>query len=72
VPGCTDANKGDQALIWETIESIKAAGGIDEVVLIGSAEMSDQCEQQTRALGYEVVSNSFATLAGAGTDRRTR
>ena len=57
MPGCTDANKGDQALIWETIESIKAAGGIDEVVLIGSAEMSDQCEQQTRALGYEVVSN---------------
>ncbi|MCX8053044.1 MAG: polysaccharide pyruvyl transferase family protein [Armatimonadetes bacterium] len=55
VPGCFDLNKGDQALVWETIELIKDVGVANEIAIVGSADEVDQCENQTRELGHTIL-----------------
>ncbi|MGC8861294.1 MAG: polysaccharide pyruvyl transferase family protein [Armatimonadota bacterium] len=57
VPGCFDMNKGDQALVWETIETVKAARIVNELAVVGSAERNKGCEYETRQLGHTVLPN---------------
>lgn len=38
LPGCDDSNRGDQALIWETVELARAAGYIGDYYMLASKE----------------------------------
>lgn len=38
LPGCDDSNRGDQALIWETVELARAAGYIGEYYMLANKE----------------------------------
>ena len=42
LPGCDDTNRGDQALIWETIEIAKAAGFLGHYSMIAKKEKGRQ------------------------------
>lgn len=42
LPGCDDTNRGDQALIWETVEMAKSAGFHGEYYMVAALEKSRQ------------------------------
>ena len=42
LPGCDDTNRGDQALIWESVEIAKESGYEGEYYMIASSENSKQ------------------------------
>lgn len=42
LPGCDDSNRGDQALIWETVELARTAGYIGEYYMLADKEKSIQ------------------------------
>lgn len=44
LPGCDDTNRGDQALIWETVSIAREAGYRGDYYMIASAEKSRQSE----------------------------
>ncbi|MDC9524635.1 polysaccharide pyruvyl transferase family protein [Pseudoalteromonas sp. Angola-30] len=62
VPACTDLNRGDQALVWETAYLMRDALGDDElsvdIVDYGNTE-ADRARQsaQTKAEGFNVIRN---------------
>lgn len=46
LPGCDDTNRGDQALIWETVSLAKKAGFIGEYFMLADPEKSKQSEKE--------------------------
>lgn len=46
LPGCDDTNRGDQALIWETVELAKEAGYNGEFYMLADADKAIQSEQR--------------------------
>lgn len=55
VPYVTDLNRGDQALVWESIDLIKEIYDTPEIILL---EGDDERQySQTRKLGYQTVRN---------------
>ena len=60
VPGITDLNKGDQALVWEAHRLVKDLNLFDEIYLLEAGntqeEISLMCSQ-TRERGYSLVKN---------------
>lgn len=42
LPGCDDTNRGDQALIWQTVDIAKAAGYQGHYYILSTAEQSRQ------------------------------
>lgn len=61
VPACTDLNRGDQALVWESARLLFDAYGIEtdvNIVDYGSTyEERKRQSDQTRAAGYKVIRN---------------
>jgi len=61
VPACTDLNRGDQALVWESANLLFDAFGPEINVKIvdygNSYEERFRQSEQTRAAGYEVIRN---------------
>lgn len=49
LPGCDDTNRGDQALIWETVNLAKEAGFIGHYSMIATEE----CGRQSKTEGIE-------------------
>ncbi len=65
LPGCDDTNRGDQALIWETVELAKAAGFQGHYSMIATEE----CGRQSKAIGidslaYLLPHPSMHTISG--------
>lgn len=46
LPGCDDTNRGDQALIWETVALAKEAGFSGHYYMVASAEKSEQSKAE--------------------------
>ena len=46
LPGCDDTNRGDQALIWETVALAKEAGFKGQYYMVASAEKSRQSKAE--------------------------
>lgn len=46
LPGCDDTNRGDQALIWETVNLAKEAGFDGKYYMLASEEFSKQSEKK--------------------------
>ena len=46
LPGCDDTNRGDQALIWETVQLSREAGFQGKYFMIASTEKSRQSKQE--------------------------
>ncbi len=46
IPGCDDTNRGDQALIWETVRIARDAGLHGEYYMISTPENSKQSEME--------------------------
>lgn len=46
LPGCDDTNRGDQALIWETVVIAKEAGFSGQYYMVASAEKSAQSKAE--------------------------
>lgn len=46
LPGCDDTNRGDQALIWETVEVAKASGFIGNFSMIATKECGMQSKKE--------------------------
>lgn len=60
VPACTDLNRGDQALVWESVSILaKSFGSVDaSIVDYGfTAEDREHQSRQTKDAGYHVVRN---------------
>ena len=59
IPNNTDLNRGDEALVWESIELIKDVYGSDvHISIIGPTDESEESRLQTRQtkeLGYEIL-----------------
>lgn len=59
IPSNTDLNRGDQALVWESIRLVEDVYGKDNVkcVLMGDMKSRDSKlqNQQTDALGYQMI-----------------
>lgn len=55
VPGNTDLNRGDQALVWESIRLIEEVYDNPEITLMHGSE--SELYEQTNALGYPFVTN---------------
>lgn len=49
LPGCDDTNRGDQALIWETLAIMKDAGFIGDYYMLAT----DQCSKQSKKVGIK-------------------
>lgn len=61
VPACTDLNRGDQALVWESANLLSDAFGpateIDIVDYGNTPEERARQSEQTKAAGYSVIKN---------------
>ena len=58
IPGCTDLNRGDQALVWETASVIKDAvpDAVFSVLESGTKKEDIHLQsRQTQALGYKIT-----------------
>ncbi len=58
IPGCTDLNRGDQALVWETAELIKAVNSDTNFTVLESGTNPEDIElqsRQTKKLGYTIL-----------------
>lgn len=49
IPGSTDANLGDQALVWETISIINDVNEYDEILIVDGGSNHEERTQQTSA-----------------------
>ena len=70
LPGCDDTNRGDQALIWETVELAKAAGFDGHYSMIATAE----CGRQSKTIGIDSLAYLLphpSMHATAGEDNRS-
>lgn len=60
VPGVTDLNKGDQALVWESYRIIKDTNIFDEIYVLDSGDTPSEREllcSQTESSGLKLISN---------------
>ncbi len=58
VPGCTDLNRGDQALVWEAAQLLQEMALADDICLLESGENAaerDAQVSQTRRRGFELL-----------------
>ena len=46
LPGCNDTNRGDQALIWETVRLGKSAGFLGKYYMLSSEQTSQQSQKE--------------------------
>ena len=70
LPGCDDTNRGDQALIWETVELAKAAGFEGHFSMIATEE----CGEQSKKLGVDSLAYLLphpSMHASVGEDNKT-
>ena len=70
LPGCDDTNRGDQALIWETVELAKAAGFEGHYSMIATEE----CGEQSKKLGVDSLAYLLphpSMHASVGEDNKT-
>src|SRR5690606_1456759 len=60
VPGVTDLNKGDQALVWESHRLVKDTGLYGEILILNSGDTAEErkllCKQSTDH-GFEMIEN---------------
>lgn len=60
VPGVTDLNKGDQALVWESHRLVKDTGLYDEIFILNSGDTDEErlllCKQ-SEDHGFKMVEN---------------
>jgi colanic acid/amylovoran biosynthesis protein len=60
VPGVTDLNKGDQALVWESQRLLVDTGLYENIYLLNSGDTVDEVKklsQQTSDQGYKILEN---------------
>ena len=60
VPGVTDLNKGDQALVWESHRLVKDTGLYNEIYILNSGDTEEEKKllcQQSIDYGYQMVEN---------------
>lgn len=58
IPGNTDLNRGDQALVWESIRLVKEAGYDGDYYILSSGETEKEIylqSRQTKELGYKII-----------------
>lgn len=70
LPGCDDTNRGDQALIWETVELAQAAGFEGHYSMIATEE----CGKQSKKMGIDSLAYLLphpSMHANAGEDNRS-
>lgn len=70
LPGCDDTNRGDQALIWETVELAQAAGFEGHYSMIATEE----CGKQSKKIGIDSLAYLLphpSMHANAGEDNRS-
>ena len=46
LPGCDNSNRGDQALIWETVELARTAGHIGKYYMLADKNNSIQSQKK--------------------------
>lgn len=58
IPGVTDLNKGDQALVWESVRLVEDTGAFEKVSILSSGDSSDEerllCGQ-SQENGYNII-----------------
>ena len=60
VPGLSDFNKGDQALVWESYRIIQDTGLFDSISVLAYGDISEEGELsnfQTKEKGIEIIEN---------------
>lgn len=60
VPGVTDLNKGDQALVWESHRLVADTGIYDEILILNSGDTPEEREllcRQSIDHGYQMIEN---------------
>jgi colanic acid/amylovoran biosynthesis protein len=60
VPGVTDLNKGDQALVWESHRLVKDTGLYNEIFILNSGDTEEEKKllcNQSRNHGYQMIEN---------------
>ncbi len=60
VPGITDMNKGDQALVWESYRLVKDTGLYKEVYILNSGDTDEEKKNlsyQTEQRGFPILEN---------------
>lgn len=60
VPGITDLNKGDQALVWESHRLIKDTGLYDNILILNSGDTPEEHEllcRQSLNHGFKMIEN---------------
>lgn len=60
VPGVTDLNKGDQALVWESHRIVKDTGLFEEILILNSGDTVEEREllcKQSADHGYHMIEN---------------
>lgn len=58
VPGITDLNKGDQALVWETHRLLEATDLYEEIYILSNGDSKDETDaltQQTKNKGLAII-----------------
>src|SRR5690606_37555691 len=48
VPGVTDLNKGDQALVWESYRLIKDTGLFNDIVIVNSGDTEEETNELSK------------------------
>ncbi len=60
VPGITDMNKGDQALVWESYRLVKDTGLYKDIYILNSGDTEEEkrnLSQQTQQRGFPILEN---------------
>ncbi|WP_394907281.1 polysaccharide pyruvyl transferase family protein [uncultured Mesonia sp.] len=60
VPGVSDLNKGDQALVWESHRLVKDTGLYNEIFILNSGDNEEEKNllcSQSKEHGYEMIEN---------------
>ncbi|MCF6182098.1 hypothetical protein [Lutibacter sp.] len=60
VPGVTDMNKGDQALVWESHRLAMDTGEFSKVYLMNTGDTLEERQKlcgQSEARGYDFIEN---------------
>ncbi|MBV6879074.1 polysaccharide pyruvyl transferase family protein [Epilithonimonas ginsengisoli] len=60
VPGITDMNKGDQALVWESYRLVKDTGLYQDIYILNSGDTDEEkknLSEQTHKRGFPILEN---------------
>lgn len=60
VPGITDMNKGDQALVWESYRLVKDTGLYNDIFILNSGDTDEEkknLSEQTQKRGFPILEN---------------